>query len=70
MSSEHGDKKTVWNPDNADEVEAARREFDYLVKEKKYSAFVSKDDGSQGKRIDKFNPELGRMILVPQLVGG
>lgn len=70
MSSQHGDKKTTWNPTNAYEIEAARREFDYLVKGKKFTAFAVEKGGEKGARLHSFDPSIGAMILVPPLVGG
>jgi tRNA U38,U39,U40 pseudouridine synthase TruA len=70
MTVKDGDKKTTWNPGLSDEVDAAKREFEYLVGEKKYSAFAVKKDGEQGRRIDKFDPSIGAMILVPPIAGG
>lgn len=70
MTKEDGDKKTTWTPSNMVEVEAAQREFDYLVTEKKYSAFAVKPNGDAGERLTKFNPAIGAMILIPPIVGG
>ena len=46
-----GDKKTLWSKDNPDEVEAARREFNFLVGEKKYAAFKVEGKKEEQKRI-------------------
>lgn len=66
-----GDTKKIWDPNNEDEVEDARRTFDYLVKEKKYRAYhVTGKDGDKGEPMDEFDPECGRMILIPAMQGG
>lgn len=65
-----GDVKTVWNPDNEEEVEAARKQFDDLVGKKKFLAFAVKKDGEKGEQIKKFDPEAGKIILVPPMQGG
>lgn len=65
-----GDKKTQWDATNPDEVEAARKEFDFLVKEKKYLAYRVKKDGSAGERMKEFDPSAELMILQKQNQGG
>jgi hypothetical protein len=65
-----GDTKTIWNPDNPDEVAAAKATFDQLVGKKGYLAFTVKKDGEKGERITEFDPKLGKVILVPRMVGG
>ena len=64
-----GDVKIIWNSDNVDEVEHARRAFDDLTK-KGFSAFAVKRDGEAGGRLAKFDPGEEKMILVPALKGG
>ena len=64
-----GDIKTIWNSENAEEVEHARKTFEDLTK-KGFSAFAVKHMGGQGERIAKFDPSKEKMILVPQLRGG
>lgn len=68
--SGYGDLKKVWNAANRDEVEDARRSFNNLVKEKKYLAFKVTDSGDKGEQIREFDPEAGKMILVPPVRGG
>ena len=65
-----GDTRIMWDKDNADEVSAARRQFDDLLK-KGYAAFraIGKK-GDQGDQIRRFDPDAERIILVKQLVGG
>jgi GrpB-like predicted nucleotidyltransferase (UPF0157 family) len=64
-----GDSKQIWDIDNPDEVEAARKMFDEL-KAKGYTGFHVKEDGAAGKRMDTFEPKAGRLIMVPALKGG
>lgn len=64
-----GDTKKIWNPAIPVEVEDARESFDRL-RAKNYLAFEVNDDGSQGKQITEFNPNAGKLILVPQMQGG
>jgi len=68
--SGYGDIKKVWNAANRDEVEDARRSFDELVKKKKYLAFKVTAAGDKGEQIREFDPEAGKMILVPPVAGG
>jgi hypothetical protein len=66
-----GDTKIIWDSTKPHEVEAARRQFDFLVKEKGYQAFKTDKDGKKlAERIKEFNPEESRMILVPNFAGG
>lgn len=64
-----GDTKTIWNPDNADEVANARTVFDNL-KAKGFSIFRVDTEGGKGKRMDKFEPDAAKMIAVPRITGG
>lgn len=65
-----GDTKKIWDPENKAEVEDAERTFDFLT-EKGYRAFhVEGKDGKKGGQMDKFDPDCGRMIMIPQLQGG
>lgn len=64
-----GDTKTLWDPDNAEEVEAAKETFKSLTK-KGYLAFHVKEDGKKGEQMRKFDPKAGSIIMVPRMVGG
>lgn len=65
-----GDTKIIWNKDNPDEVENARRTFNDLLS-KNYLAFKVRDsDSKEGEQIREFDPNIGRMILSPQMRGG
>lgn len=61
---------TKWDPDNRDEVKAAKDMFDTLVGEKGYTAFRVELQEGKGERIKTFDPKAGKIIMVPQLVGG
>jgi len=67
--SNKGDAKVMWDPTNADEVDAAKAQFDTL-KKKGFTAFLVGKDGSKGKKMSKFSKTAGRIIMVPKLVGG
>ena len=65
-----GDIKQIWNPDNADEVAAARRTFNDL-KAKGHRAFaVSGVKGKPGEMITEFDPKAGKIIMAPPMAGG
>lgn len=67
-----GDTKTIWDPNNPDEVEVARMQFEKLVGDKRYSAFRvdSADPNKKGERLTTFDPAAGRTIFIPQMAGG
>lgn len=64
-----GDVKVIWDADKEAEVDAAETQFNSL-KKKGYVAFAVDKKGEAGKRLDKFDPEIEKMIMVPQLQGG
>ena len=64
-----GDTKTIWDPDNQDEVDVARATFDAL-KKKKYIAYSVSSNGKKNEIIHRFDPELGKIIMIPPVVGG
>ena len=64
-----GDTKIIFDSNNADEVENARRTFNELT-QKGYSAFSVKRDGEKGKRLSEFDAEEEKMILTMPLKGG
>ena len=67
----NGDTKSIWDKNNPDEVEAARQQFNYLVKQKKYVAFhVEGDKGEKGSQMKEFDPKAERVIFVPPMAGG
>ena len=67
--SVEGDMKTIWDADNADEVDAAKAQFDKL-KKKGYLAFKVKKDGEKGEMVNEFDPEAEKLILTPPVRGG
>jgi len=71
MLTGHGDTRKIWNAANADEVEDAKRSFEYLVKQKRYLAFrVNPEDNTKGDQMRTFDPQAGKMIMVPPIAGG
>jgi hypothetical protein len=64
-----GDTKIVWDSANNDEVGAAQKMFDDLIK-KGFAAFAVKKTGEPGKSVTEFDPEMEALIMVPRIVGG
>ncbi len=65
-----GDTKVIWDPKNEDEVDAAEAQFNLLTK-KGFSAFeVGVGGRKTSKKINEFDPDLGKLIMVPRAVGG
>jgi hypothetical protein len=64
-----GDTKTVWDSDNADDVENARETFDRL-RAKGHVIYNVKKDGEKGEVMAKFDKRAEKMIAVPRIVGG
>lgn len=64
-----GDTKLIWDPNNADEVEAARATFDSL-RAKGYLAYAVERGGGKGEVLTEFDPNQEKIILAPAVRGG
>ena len=64
-----GDTKVIWDPENDDEREVAEEQFDSLI-ERGFTAYEVKKNGEAGRRINAFDPDAGKIIMVPRIVGG
>jgi hypothetical protein len=64
-----GHSEVSWDPEKTVEVRAARTIFDSLIHEG-YNAFRVNEDDERGERIREFDPKAGKIMMVPQLVGG
>ena len=64
-----GDTKLIWNPNNTDEVESAKRTFNDLRK-KGFLAYKVNADGSKGEVLTEFDVNAEKIILAPPLRGG
>ena len=69
MDPELGDLKIMWDPDDDDQTELAKKNF-IAAKKKKMVAYSVKKDGTKGKIISEFDPEAEAIIMAPPLVGG
>jgi hypothetical protein len=63
-----GDTRIAWSPGNADEVEAARTMFN-TFKDKGYLAYRV-EGNDKGSVIRRFDPQVGDIIMSPQMQGG
>lgn len=71
-----GHTTVTWNPEDESSVRDARREFQSLIRQG-YSAFrmnVVSENGvvveEKGERISEFDPQAGKVMMVPHLRGG
>ena len=64
-----GDTKVLWDTKNQDEIDAAEEQFDTLI-DKGFTAYSVKKDGEKNKKITKFDPNAGKIIMVPKIIGG
>lgn len=64
-----GDLKIMWDRNNPGEVTAAKAAFDQAIAAKS-AVFAVKVKGDKGDKVKEFNPDLERLLVVPQLVGG
>lgn len=64
-----GDTKTIWDPRNPVEVEAARTTFK-LLRKKGYLIYRVAKDGGKGVALTEFDPAAEKMIATPAVVGG
>jgi len=65
----YGDLDVRWDADNEEEVNAVREAFTKKIKEG-WSAFREKFGSKKGDRIEEFDPQAERIILVPPIAGG
>lgn len=64
-----GHTSIEWTAGNAAEVTAAREMFDTMTG-KGYQAFRIGARGQQAERITTFDPNVEKLMLIPQLKGG
>lgn len=68
--NEGGDSKIEWDPENDEEVKAAKEMFDKVIEIKGMKAYELGKEGVRGKEIKKFNPNAAKIIMVPRIAGG
>lgn len=69
MDKDAGDLKVIWDKDNEEEVDAAREQFNKLIK-KGFTAYKVDKKGEPGKKISEFDENAEKLILSPRIVGG
>ena len=69
MDCEEGDLKVIWDSEKQDEIDAAKEQFEKLIK-KGYIAYKVGEKGKPSTQIKKFDPDLEKIIMSPQVVGG
>lgn len=68
MLGRDGDVKIEWNPSKLDEVQIARKAFDEARK-KGYRAYEV-EAGGKGSKIEEFDADLGKIIMMTPVTGG
>lgn len=68
LDPKQGDIKVVWNSENDDEVALAKKQFKEALK-KNFTAYAVKGKGKKGEKLEEFDPDLERIIMVPPAVG-
>ena len=63
-----GHSARTWDPENTEEVERARREYEALVR-RGYRAFRL-DPQAEGRSQQRFDPEEKQTLLVPPIHAG
>lgn len=69
MDRNKGDLKVIWDKDKPEEIKAAKKQFNKMLKNG-YLAYSVKKDGSQNKQMTEFDEKAEKVILSPVLVGG
>ena len=64
-----GDTEYSWNINNEDEIKIAKKTFKRF-KAKNYVAYKTNSRGKKGEIINEFDPQAGKIIMVPPVVGG
>jgi hypothetical protein len=64
-----GDVKRTWDPNNLSDIIAAKAEFEKM-RASGMRAYRLNPDGSQGSPMPTFEMSAGRVLFVPQMVGG
>lgn len=67
-----GHDELSWDIHHFKSIKKAKKMYDKLIK-KGYTAFVSLRDGGvskKGNKIEKFDPALEEIVMVPPVAGG
>jgi hypothetical protein len=69
MSSTHGHLQFIWNPNNPDELEVAKKVFEDAKAAGKRPFNVG-PDAKETTLMPEFDPAACKMIILPKIVGG
>ena len=69
MTPDEGDLKTMWDPDDEDQVDHASETFNKF-RDKGMVAYRVKREGGKGEVMREFDPEAEAMIMAPRISGG
>ena len=69
IADRNGDTTVSWETTNQEQVAAAQQQFEALVKQG-FTAYAFKNAGEAGEVTKTFNPEVERILVMPQVVGG
>ncbi len=69
MDAREGDIKIEWDPDNADQLEIAKKAFGE-AKRKGMLLYRVGERGRKGEQLTEFDPEAERIVASPRAVGG
>jgi hypothetical protein len=64
-----GHRQLAWNMSNANEVAAAQKTFDRLLRQG-HAAFGARNRSDPKQAIASFDPTMEELVMVPRIVGG
>ncbi len=70
MSSVHGHFNCIWNPNIPSEVADAKRSFESAKTDGRRPFNVGPDGKETTPMGDTFDPNVGKMIILPRITGG
>ena len=65
-----GETKLIWDAENPDDIENARRTFKDLTKKGYWCHKVTGKNGETGERVTEFDPSAERYVFAPAMRGG
>ncbi len=69
MQVKSGDTRVNWDPEKPKEVDLAETAFNKLRAEG-YNAFRIRGADMQGEKMETFDPQAGKVIMVAPIAGG
>lgn len=65
-----GDEHITWDPNNAEEVQAAKDKFDSLTKAGHKVYKVTQSPSREGEAVSEFDANTGEYLVAPPMSGG